>query len=153
MEIIVLVRLDNSLLHADSDIVHASAIIERRKTIMSNNRLYATTTAVADIASQSLANYNTMAEVIVYPGMSIHDNFVCATDGAYDHAVKTIQRSNRRFLRRDEPFAITGLPIRKEDGFHIVDVYIPYTPEYAIRVQRVRKGLFNFIHTSVRYSQ
>ena len=31
MEIIVLVRLDNSLLHADSDIIHASAILERRR--------------------------------------------------------------------------------------------------------------------------
>ena len=36
---------------------------------MSNNRLYATTTAVADIASRSLANYETMAQVVVYPGM------------------------------------------------------------------------------------
>ena len=122
---------------------------------MSNNRLYATTTTVADIASRSLANYETMAQVVVYPGMQIRYNTLAASSEACAHAEKIIRRANKRFLRRDEPFAIAALPISAEDGLHILEVYIPYTSEYAVRYKRVRKGLFNSIHTSVyeKYSK
>lgn len=122
---------------------------------MSNNRLYATTTAVADIASRSLANYKTMAQVMVYPGMEIRDNTLAASPEAYAHAEKIIRRANKRFLRRDAPFAVRRLLILVERQLHILEVYIPYTSEYAVRYKRVRKGLFNSIHTSVyeKYSK
>ena len=117
---------------------------------MKEHRLYATTTNVEAIASLSIANYETMAEVIVYPGITIKNNSVYATDAAYKHAAKCIRRANKRFLRRDEPFSIAVLPMivtTDDHGIEFIHVCVPYTSKNAERIRRVKKGLF--IRTSI----
>lgn len=116
---------------------------------MSNNRLYATTTNVEAIASKSLANYNTMAEVIVYPGIEIRDDNIYASSDAYKHAIKVIRRANKKFLKGDDPFTIETLPLCCGDTFKFIDVYVTYTEPATVIIRRAKKGLFNFIHKNV----
>lgn len=116
---------------------------------MKKYRLYAMTEQAANIASKSLANYNTMAKVIVYPGIEIRDDNIYASEEAYRHAIKVIRRANKKFLKGDDPFTIETLPLCCGDTFKFIDVYVTYTEPATVIIRRAKKGLFNLIHKNV----
>lgn len=91
---------------------------------------------VAHIVNQSLANYNTMADAIVYPGIKIQGNDItCTTKESYNHFVKAIQNGNQYFLRRDEPFSIFLLPFMYNDERQYISVLTPPPHKYPISTQ------------------
>ena len=106
---------------------------------------------ISHVASKSLANYNTMADAIVYPGIKIQGNdIICTTKASYNHFVKAIQNGNKYFLRRDEPFSMFLLPVTYDNEWQYISVLTPIPNNTdAIRIVRVKKGLFNLIHASV----
>ena len=116
---------------------------------MKEYRLYAMTEQAANIASKSLANYNTIAEVIVYPGIEIRDDTIYASEEAYKHAIKVIRRANKKFLKGDDQFTIETLPFCCGDIFKFIDVYAMYTEPATVIIRRAKKGLFNLIHKNV----
>ena len=106
---------------------------------------------IAHIASKSLANNNTMANAIVYPGIKIQGNDItCTTKASYNHFVKAIQDGNKYFLRRDEPFSMFLLPFVYDNEWQYISVLTPVPNNTdAVRIVRVKKGLFNLIPLSV----
>ena len=106
---------------------------------------------IAHVASKSLANNNAMADAIVYPGIKIQGNDItCTTQASYNHFVKAIQNGNKYFLRRDEPFSIFLLPFMYNNEWQYISVLTPVPNNTdAVRIARVKKGLFNLIHASV----
>lgn len=106
---------------------------------------------VSHVASKSIANRNTMADAIVYPGIKIQENDItCTTKESYNHFVRAIQNGNKHFLRRDEPFSIFLLPFMYDDEWQYISVLTPVPDNTdAVRITRVKKRLFNLIHTSV----
>ena len=106
---------------------------------------------ISHVASKSLANYNTIADAIVYPGIKIQGNDItCTTKASYNHFVKAMQNGNKYFLRRDEPFSMFLLPFTYNNEWQYISVLTPVPNNTdAVRIVRVKKGLFNLIHASV----
>ena len=106
---------------------------------------------VTRIANQSPANRNAIASAIAYPGIEIQGNVItCTTEASYNHFVKAIQDGNKYFLRRDEPFSMFLLPFVYDNEWQYISVLTPVPNNTdAVRIVRVKKGLFNLIPLSV----
>ena len=106
---------------------------------------------VTHIANQSPANRNAIAAAIAYPGIEIQGNVItCTTEASYNHFVKAIQNGNKYFLRRDEPFSMFSLPFMYNDEGQFISVLTPFPDNaYAVRIIRVKRGLFNLLPLSV----
>ena len=106
---------------------------------------------VTRIANQSPANRNAIASAIAYPGIEIQGNVItCTTEASYNHFVKAIQNGNKYFLRRDEPFSMFLLPFVYDNEWQYISVLTPVPNNTdAVRIVRVKKGLFNLIPLSV----
>ena len=106
---------------------------------------------ISHVASKSIANNNAMADAIVYPAIKIQGNDItCTTKASYNHFVKAIQNGNKYFLRRDEPFSMFLLPFVYDNEWQYISVLTPVPNNTdAVRIVRVKKGLFNLIPLSV----